>query len=303
MSTVSTAFIESYRSTVRMLAQQQSSRLRKYVQFENTTGKKHFFEQIGSIEVNEVTTQFQDSPTNTVPHYRRACLVGDFDAGTFMDGFDATKMLIDPKAGYVKAMHSGFGRKIDALIIAAATGSALTGSAGTTSTVLPSSQKVAVTLGHATGVTNAGLTVEKLKAARSIFAKNEVLDEENMTEGDAPILVVSQQQIDDLLEDERLTSSDYAAAKALVEGKITYFMGFQFVRTELLSLATSTDIRTCFAFIKSGIGLCVNDDVKTKISERADKSYNWYAYMQMSMGAARLEEEKVVEIPCDQSPA
>lgn len=303
MSNVSTAFIESYRNTVTMLAQQLSSRLRKYVKFENTTGKKHFFEQIGSIEVNDVTDQFGDSPKNDVPHYRRACLVGDSDAGTFMDGFDETKAIVDPKSGYVDAMHSAFGRKIDAIIIAAATANALTGSNGTTSTALPSTQKVPVTVGHATGYTNAGLTVEKLKAARSIFCKNEVIDEENDSEDAAPIMVVSQQQLDDLLEDERITNSLYAQAKALVDGKLSYFMGFRFVRSEKLYLAADTDIRTCFAFVKSGIGLCINQDVQTEISKRADKKYAWYAYMKMSMGATRLEEEKVVEIPCDQSPA
>lgn len=303
MSTVSTAFVESYRAMVTMLAQQTSSRLRKYVKFENTTGKKHFFDQIGTIEVNEVVSRFGDSPSNEIPHYRRACNVADFNAGTFMDGFDATKLIADPKDGYVRAMHAAFGRKIDKILIAAATADALTGAAGTTTTSLPSGQKVDVTLGHATGITNAGLTVEKLKNARSIFAKNEVIDEENNTEEDAPILVCSQQQIEDLLGDSRVTNSDYAAVKALVDGKISYFMGFRFLRTELLTLSSTTDIRTCFAFVKSGLGLCINEDVKTKISERADKNYNWYAYMEMSMGATRLEEEKVVEIPCDQSPS
>jgi len=301
MGNISTAFVESYRSTVRLLAQQKSSRLRKYVYFEKCVGKTHFFEYIGEIEVNDVTTRFGDSPENNPDHVRRACTVVDRDAGTMMEKFDESKTVIDPKAKYVTAMHAAFGRKIDKIIIEAASASAMTGEDGTTLVDLPSTQKVPVTLGAETGYTNAGLNVKKLKKARSILAKNEVLDDYD-NGGEAPIFVISQQQIDDLLNELEITSADYNSAKTLVEGTVAKFLGFTFVRTELLTLDSDTDIRTCFAFVRDGIGLCINDDVTTEIAKRSDKKFNWYCYMLMSMGATRMEEEKVVEVFCDESP-
>ena len=37
----------------------------------------------------------------------------------------------------------------------------------------------------------------------------------------------------------------------------------------------------------------------TKVSERADKGFNYYAYMKAEFGAVRMEEEKVVVIPVE----
>ena len=45
----------------------------------------------------------------------------------------------------------------------------------------------------------------------------------------------------------------------------------------------------------------INPDLTSKISERADKSFNYYAYMKAEFGAVRMEEEKVVVLPCQDS--
>jgi len=46
----------------------------------------------------------------------------------------------------------------------------------------------------------------------------------------------------------------------------------------------------------------INPDVTTEITKRADKGFNWYAYVKQSLGSVRMEEEKVIAIPCDESP-
>ena len=42
-------------------------------------------------------------------------------------------------------------------------------------------------------------------------------------------------------------------------------------------------------------------DVTARISERDDKSYSTQVYYCMSVGATRMEEEKVVQIPCHEA--
>ena len=42
------------------------------------------------------------------------------------------------------------------------------------------------------------------------------------------------------------------------------------------------------------------NDITTKISERADKSYATQVYVKGTFGATRVEEGKVVEIICDE---
>jgi hypothetical protein len=65
----------------------------------------------------------------------------------------------------------------------------------------------------------------------------------------------------------------------------------------------STDVRVAYAFVQDAGLLEINPDITTEIDKRSDKGFNWYAYLKMDLGAVRMEEEKVVAIPCDQSPA
>lgn len=301
MSTqVTTSFVKQYSANMSMLAQQMGSRLRDKVRVENLVGEEMYIDQIGSVEAQEVTSRHGDSPQIDTPHSRRRVAGTPIEVGDFLDTFDKVQMLADPTSQYVRAGVYALGRKMDDFIIEAATGTAYTGKTGTTAVVLPSTQKVAVTVGAASGYTNSNLPIEKLIAARSLFGQNDVdLDDpENKL-----YMAVSQEQIDALLAEVEVTSADYNTVKALVKGEVNSFMGFEFIRTERLALDSSTDIRTCFAWAKSGICLAVNKDITTEIQKRADKRFSWYYYATCMAGASRLEEDKVVQISCDQSPA
>jgi len=294
---ITTAFVKQFRDNIRLLSQQKGSMLEMAVDVESDlTGDAYFFEQMGSVEARDKTVRFQDSPQMDTPHRRRMVTPNDADWGDFVDKLDKVKMLISPESKYIKQSIYAMDRKIDDHIIEAATGTAMTGKNGATPVVLPTTQKLNVNVGGSGSST--GMNVAKLIAAKSLFGKNEVdiKDPENKL-----YFVHSQQQLDDLLAITQTTSSDYAAIKALVNGEITYFMGFEFINIERLAL-NGDDIRTCFAFAKSGIGLGKWADIQTEVEKRGDKSFAWYAYTCMSVGATRLEEKKVVEIPCDESP-
>ena len=104
-------------------------------------------------------------------------------------------------------------------------------------------------------------------------------------------------QITDLLNVTQVTSSDYATVKALAQGTLDSFLGFKFIRTQRLG-TDSDGNRQVTAWAKSGIGLALGADIKTKISERDDKNYATQVFLSMTIGATRIEEEKVVEIAC-----
>jgi hypothetical protein len=67
------------------------------------------------------------------------------------------------------------------------------------------------------------------------------------------------------------------------------------------SNTNSVATRSAYAFMPDAALLEVNPDLTTKIAERSDKSFNYYAYMKAEFGAVRMEEEKVVVIPCLES--
>ena len=107
------------------------------------------------------------------------------------------------------------------------------------------------------------------------------------------------EQIDALLGDTNVTSSDFNTVKALVQGEINTFMGFQFIVTNRLS--KTGNIRSCFAWAEDGLALAIGKDVMARIDERSDKGYATQVYYCMSIGSTRMEEEKVVQIDCDES--
>ena len=98
-----------------------------------------------------------------------------------------------------------------------------------------------------------------------------------------------------------MSNSDYAAVKALVDGEVSFFMGFEFIKTELLSLA-STDYRTCFAYAKTGLLRSMGQAPSGSIDKRADKNNAYQVYFNGSFGASRMQEKFVVQVLCDESP-
>ena len=283
---ITTAFVEQYKSNVFHLAQQKGSRLRDAVRTETVNGKAHYFERIGTTAALKRTSRHSDTPRVDTPHSRRRVTMEDYDWADLIDNEDKVRMLISPESEYAQAGAWAMGRAMDDAIIDAASGNAFGGVAGGTTVALPSGQKIA----HG----SAGLSVTKLIEAKEILDANSVDPEEPR------YCVVTSKQLSDLLAITQITSADFNSVKALVQGEIDTFMGFKFIRTERLDTNSSSN-RLVLAFAQSGIGLAVGQDVQTRISERADKNYATQVFLSMTIGATRIEDEKVVEIECTES--
>jgi hypothetical protein len=293
---ITTAFVEQYKNNIQMLVQQKGSRLRSTVTTMDVTGRNAFVEQIGATEAALRTSRHGDSPLVSTPHERRRLTLADYEWGDLVDKPDMVRTLIDPTNSYSLNASWAMGRAIDDVIITAANATAATGQTGTGTQTLPTTQQIAVDFVESGAATNSGLTVGKLRDIRRIFGENDLDESETLH------IIVAQQQITDLLRDDEVTSADYNTVRALVNGEINQYMGLTFHRTQRLALNTTTDVRTCFAWAQSGIMLGIGEDVTARISERADKAYSMYVFYRMSIGAVRLEEEKVVSILCDESP-
>ena len=270
------------------------------------------------------TNRFGDSPVSESDYTRRRVTRADYEDGQFMDESDIIRMATDIKAEKLDVMLQKFKRNEDIILQQALLGSARGGDDGETATAFDTGNIVDVTLGAASGFTNAGFTYEKLVATITQFGNNNV-DIEMMT----PTIVISWDQLNDMMQDEKFINFDYSRVGA-VDRKmgltIPNYLGCDFLVTNILpymadattfnvadidiTTATgtwadtdSTDIRAAMAFVQDAALLEINPDIKTNVAQRSDKSFNWYAYVMMSLGAVRMEEEKVVAIPCDQSPA
>ena len=283
-------FVEQYSANVQHLVQQQGSRLRGAVRIEVQRGKTAFYDQIGQQTAAIRTTRGADTILNDTPHARRSVTLQDYEVADLIDDQDKLRMIHDPTSTYAQSQAFAMMRAMDDVIITAATGTAYTGVSGSTATTLPDSSKVTKNYVESGAATNSGLTIGKLRRAKYL------LDSQDVDPSIPRFIVVHPQQIQDLLQNTEITSSDFNVIRALVAGDVGAFMGFNFLTSNRLA-KTGTD-RTCFAFAMDGILLSMAKDVTVRIDPRPDKSYATQVYACMSLGATRMEEEKVVEILC-----
>lgn len=288
MGDITEAFAQQYADNFLLVSQQKKSRLEMCCRVDSgIVGASKTVERIGSTSARKRTTRHDDSPVMDTPYDRRWVDLADYDWGDLVDDQDKIRLLTDPTSSVVQVGVAALNRSKDDVIIAAAGGSARAGTGATATTIaLPSTQKIL----HG----SAGLTVAKLRTAREMLLAAEAVNEDDPE--DQLFMAVTAQQLTNLLGTTEVTSSDYNTVKALVQGTVDTFMGFKFVRTQRLVKVSTT--RFCYAWCKSGMVLGIGKDIKSRVSERADKSYAVYCYALMALGAVRTEEEKVVEVQC-----
>lgn len=283
---VTTAFVQQYTTNVQLLLQQRGSKLRDAVTVGSYTGKAaKAVEQIGAVTAQRRTSRHSDTPLISTPHDARWVFPTDFEWADMIDDQDKLRMLIDPTSPYAVNGAYALGRAMDDIIIEAALGTAKTGENGDINTPFATStQRIAAAA--------TGLTIAKLREAKRILMQNEV-----DPSADELYMAVTAKQLDNLLGTTEVTSSDFNTVKALVQGDVNTFMGFRFIHIERLPVDGSNN-RRVFAWAKSGMHLGLWNDITTKISERADKSYASQVYVKGTFGATRTDEKKVVEILC-----
>lgn len=287
---ITTHFVQQYTTNVQLLLQQKGSKLRNTVTVGSYTGKAaKAIEQVGPVTAQKRTIRHGDTPLISTPADARWVFPTDYEWADLIDDQDKLRMLIDPTSSYSQNGAYALGRAMDDEIISAFFADAKTGENGSTTTSFGADQDVVVGTGS-TGAT--GLNISKLREAKKILMANEV-DIDN----DPLFCIITAQQHDDLLNEAQAISLDYNTRPVLVDGKITAFMGFNFVHTERLPLNASSQRRVP-AFAKSGMHLGLFNDINTMISERADKGYATQVYVKGTFGATRTEEGKVVEIVC-----
>jgi len=285
-SNITTAFVQQYSANVQMLSQQMGSLLRDKVRQESVVGKNAFFDQVGSVTAQLKQSRHSDTPQIDTPHSRRRVSLADYEFADLIDQQDKVRLLIDPTSSYAQAAAYAMGRAMDDVIISAATGTAFTGETGSGTETAQTA--IAANVGSTTG-----LNIDKLLKAKEKF------DLASVDPSIQRFIVVGPEQMSNLLGTTQVTSSDFNSVKALVQGEVDTFLGFKFITSNRLSKAGND--RTCIAFAQDGITLAVGKDVSARIDERADKSYATQVYYCMSIGATRMEKEKVIGITCTEA--
>lgn len=289
---------QQYATNIQLLLQQKQSRLRRAVTEGSYVGEQASpVDQVGKVEMQAVTTRFSPITRVDAPVDRRWVQPSSYDLPQLIDTFDKLKMITDPQSSYVQNALQAANRQFDRLIIAAFFGTAATGKTGSTSTTFPAGNQVAVNFGAGS---NVNLSVAKLREAKRILMAAEV-----DLETDPLYCAVTADQHDALLAEIQVISMDYNFARdgmpVMKEGKIDRFLGFEFIHTELLQ-NDATPYRRIPCWAKSGMHLGLWGDAQTDVDRRKDLTgLPWQVYCWMQAGATRLEENKIVEIKCNEA--
>ena len=286
-----THYVQQYSTNIQLLLQQKGSKLRNLVMSGSHVGKQASpVDQFGAINMQPVSSRFAAMGRVDAATDRRWVFPSDFDLPQLIDSFDKLRLLTDPSSSYVQNAVHAAGRQMDDLIISAFFGTARTGETGATNTTFPAGNVVAVNEGAAA---NTGLTVAKLRAAKRLLMSYEVdVDSDPIT------AIVTARQHDNLLAEAQVISMDFNDKPVMVEGKITRFLGINIVHCERLGIDGSS-FRRVPVFAKSGMYLGLWNDITTDVSQRKDiQGLPWQAYVYMTAGATRLEENKIIEIKC-----
>lgn len=282
----------SFSTNVMLLLQIKGSKLRECVTEGQYTGKQASpVDQIGSVEMQDVTGRFQPKVRTDANVDRRWVTPSDFDLTQSIDTFDKLRLITDPESSYTQNAVFAAGRKIDRLIIAAFTGTAKTGEQGATSTVFTAGNEIDVAIGGA----NSRLNVQKLLDVKELMQRQYVdFDTEEVYVG------LTARDEANLLKEIQIISSDFNGMDrpVLKDGKVDRFLGMMFKHCELIeSAAAGTNEVNVPVWCKSGMHLGIWNDVTTSIYQNKQlRGEPWESYIMATFGATRLEENKVYNI-------
>ncbi len=282
----------SFSTNVMLLLQEKGSKLRGCVTESRHTGKSASpVDQIGTVEMQEVTNRFAPMGRVDVAVDRRWVGPSDFDLPQQIDTFDKLRLITDPESSYTQQAVFAAGRKMDTLIIKAFQATAKTGEQGGVSTSFAAGNEVAVTVGGS----NSRLNVAKLLSIKETMRINHIdFDSEEIYAG------LTAKDESALLNEIQITSEQFNRQDkpVLSDGKITRFLGITFVYCELIeTVAAGTNRVNVPVWVKSGMHLGIWNDVQTSISRRNDlRGEPWQSYVTATFGATRLEENKVYNI-------
>ena len=232
------------------------------------------FPKIGKGVATIRVPQTDVTPLN-VTYSNVQATMSDFIAAEYSDIFHQSHVNFDERRELVQVVSKAIARRMDQLCIDALDAAS-------------SPSTVATGIGGST--TN--MNIAKLRSAAK------ALNEKNVPAEGRHILMHSS-QLDALLSETEVTSSDFSVVKALVRGEVSSFMGFNIItmgdRDEGGVPKPST--RTCFAWHESSMGYAESISQKSEVNYIPEKT-SFLVSSMFSAGAIAIDDDGIVKISC-----
>ncbi|MDN0108929.1 phage capsid protein [Yersinia rochesterensis] len=288
---ITAAFVQQFHDSFEIASQQKDSRLQAAVHDRGMiTGASFTINDMGTIEMNAITTRFGDTVWDVPEAGTRNALMADYGVFVPVEKRDLRKLIAEPQGPYLQLTLSATNRKKDDVIYRALLDPVprkVENNGEYTNVALPAAQKI---LAGGTGMTKA-----KLIAAKAMFRRNEC-DEQN---GEELYIAYNADMLTQILSDTTLTSADFMAVKMLQEGALAgNWLGFRWIAYEKLDSVTDTGVttKTTVAWAKTAVHFGTGAEYNTDIGPRRDKNNTIQISVDASYGAGRANEQKVVSI-------
>jgi hypothetical protein len=232
------------------------------------------FPKIGKGVATVRVPQTDVTPLN-VTYSQVTATMSDYIAAEYSDIFHQSHVNFDERRELVQVVSKAIARRMDQLCIDALDAAA-------------SPSTVATSVGGAAS----NMNIEKLRAAAK------ALNDKNVP-AEGRHLLMHSSQLDAMLGETEITSSDFATVKALVRGEVTSFMGFNIItmgdRDEGGVPKPST--RTCFAWHQDSMGYAESISQKSEVNYIPEKT-SFLVSSMFSAGAVAIDDEGIVKISC-----
>jgi hypothetical protein len=241
----------------------------------NVVGDTYNFRKMGKGLANQKSTSDLVTPMD-VSHNLIPTILSSWNAPEYTDIFDQTDVNFDERRELASAIAKALGRRLDQIIIDSLDASTPTIPDITVATNL----KVAVLISASTALTDKGVPNDGNRC-----------------------MAINASGIEGLLTDEKATSADYAALKALVKGDINSYVGFNIKVIETRvegGLAVNANIVDGWAFHKEAVGMAIGMDMKTSVDWVPERT-SWLSNGMMKAGAAVRDLDGLVRIQYDQT--
>jgi hypothetical protein len=280
---------KTYENNLIHLVEQQGSKLRRTVTVRGFDSSDHQFNTVDTHDTLQAPAYGTNAAKwvdtvidNTVFNNRVATPVPVYTADTFKK-FDAARTLVDPQSALIRGQANRLGRKIDKLIIAAATGASLD-SLGNAPT-LPVAQQV--------GGAAIAPSFTLVQTTRELVLESEIADDEEC------FFVVTPNFVAALMTDAKATSRDYANGQMLMSGTMVQgWMGFTWIVSNLLTVAGGAGPyqKYALAYTADAIGLKENSPITTEIAKVPTKQFDTLVYSSLDAGAVRIQDKKMFRV-------
>ena len=274
---ISNAFVTLFDTEVKQ-AYQADAVLRNTVRLRTgVTASTHKFPKIGAGVAQVRVPQTDVTPLN-VTYSQATVTLTDYIAAEYSDIFNQAKVNFDERQELVQVVAKAIGRRSDQMIIDALAASS-------------TSLTVATSIGGA----GTNMNMAKLREAARLMNTANVPAEDRY-------MLIHASQLSSLLSETAVTSSDFNSVKALVQGDITSFMGFNFItigdRSEGgLTGGGSGSTRKVYAYHKMAVGMAESMAIRSEINYIPEKT-SWLVSSMFSAGAVAIDAGGCVDITC-----